>query len=141
MCGYTKTTIATVVNAGYRAIFSDWANMYLMPSSTWEQVYESEPLTNITDPAAQKLVIGAEVCKWGETTDGSVFDAKVWPRLAAAAETFWSPRDPARTAATALPRIHAFRCLLLRRGIGAAPLLTGLAPHLSPTGPGSCATQ
>ena len=25
------------------------------------------------------------VCKWGEMTDGSIFDAKIWPRLAAAA--------------------------------------------------------
>jgi hexosaminidase len=141
MCGYSKTTVADVVNAGYRAVYSNYADLYLSPGSTWEKIYESEPLTGITDPKAQKLVIGAEVCKWGETTDFSVFDAKVWPRLAAAAETFWSPYDPTRTAASALTRLHGFRCLLIGRGIGAAPLMTGLAPNLSPRGPGSCSTQ
>ena len=51
------------------------------------------------------------MCKWGELTDGSIFDAKIWPRLAAAAETFWSPRDANRTSPTALSRMEWFRCL------------------------------
>ena len=65
---------------------------------TWAKVYETEPLAGITDPREQALVLGAEVCKWGETTDASVFDEVVWPRLAAAAETWWSPFDANRTA-------------------------------------------
>ena len=56
---------------------------------TWAQVYETEPLDGITDPRQQALVLGAEVCKWGENTDASVFDAKVWPRLAVRL-----PREP-----------------------------------------------
>jgi hypothetical protein len=68
-----------VVAAGYRAIYNDWAHFYLLHLDvTWAQVYDTEPLAGITDPAQQKLVLGAELCKWGETTDGSVFDGKVW---------------------------------------------------------------
>ena len=79
---------------------------------TWKQVYETEPLANIADPGERALVLGGELCKWGESTDASVFDGKVWPRLAAAAETFWSPLDPTRTAQSAEARMEWFRCRL-----------------------------
>ena len=68
--------------------------------NTWSKIYDVEPLAGIDDPEQQKLVLGAEICKWGEMTDGSIFDAKIWPRLAAAAETFWSPRDANRCYST-----------------------------------------
>ena len=42
-----------------------------------------------------------KVCKWDEGPDASTFDRYVWPRLAAAAETFWSPFDATRTARSA----------------------------------------
>jgi hypothetical protein len=68
---------------------SDWSTFYLLHLDvSWAQVYDTEPLANITDPAQRALVLGAEVCKWGEETDASTFDGYVWPRLAAAAETF-----------------------------------------------------
>ena len=70
-------------------IDSDWSTFYLLHLDvSWAEVYETEPLANITDPAQRALVLGAEVCKWGEETDASTFDGYVWPRLAAAAETF-----------------------------------------------------
>ena len=70
MCGYSTTTIGSVVAAGYRAIFNDYANYYLGMSSgtvTWDKVYEVEPLAGIDDPEQQKLVLGAEICKWVRT--------------------------------------------------------------------------
>ena len=70
MCGYSTMTIGTVVAAGYRAIFNDYANYYLGMSSgtvTWDKVYEVEPLAGIDDPEQQKLVLGAEICKWVRT--------------------------------------------------------------------------
>lgn len=45
----------------------------------------NEPLTNITNTEQQKLVIGGEVCMWGETIDGSDIEQTIWPRAAAAA--------------------------------------------------------
>jgi hexosaminidase len=140
LCGYSTTTIGTVVAAGYRAIYNDYANYYLGMyggANTWAKIYDVEPLDGIDDPEEQKRVVGAEVCKWGESTDGSIFDAKIWPRLAAAAETFWSPRDANRTSPMVLTRMEWFRCLLLRRGIGAAPVLNKMQAT-APPNPGSC---
>jgi hypothetical protein len=45
----------------------------------------TEPLVNITDPEEQKLLIGGEVCMWGETVDASDILQTIWPRAAAAA--------------------------------------------------------
>lgn len=51
----------------------------------WDQVYTAEPLEGISDASKQKLVIGGEVCMWGETADTSNVQQTIWPRAAAAA--------------------------------------------------------
>lgn len=48
----------------------------------------NEPLTNITNPKQQELVIGGEVCMWGEHIDGSDIEQTIWPRAAAAAGNY-----------------------------------------------------
>ena len=70
----------------------------------------------------------------GETVDASDFDSTVWPRLAAIGERLWSDLDDIDAAR---PRIEAFRCLLLERGVGAAPLNNSMA-RAAPVGPGAC---
>ena len=62
------------------------------------------------------------VAMWGEQLDGSDIDKAIWPRAAAAAERLWTPFALTTDNATAAPRLAAFRCLLLSRGIGAAPM-------------------
>lgn len=77
-----------VVAAGLRCIVSNQDSWYLDHIDTsWEQFYTNEPLKNITDPQHQKLVIGGEVCMWGENIDGSNIEQTIWPRAAAAAGT------------------------------------------------------
>ena len=51
----------------------------------WQGVYSNEPLTNITDPKEQALVLGGEVCAWAEHIDASDIEQTIWPRAAAAA--------------------------------------------------------
>ena len=67
-------------------------------------------------------------------TGGADFDATVWPRLAAIGERLWSSVDDVDAAR---PRLEAFRCLLLERGVGAAPLNNSMA-RTAPVGPGAC---
>jgi hexosaminidase len=132
------------VAKGFRCIFSNQGYWYLDHLDVpWEEVYNTEPLNGIEDPSLQKLVIGGEVCMWGETADTSVVLQTIWPRAAAAAERMWSTREAVskgNITLTALPRLHYFRCLLNNRGVPAAPVDNFYARR-PPLGPGSCYAQ
>jgi len=133
-------TLAKVVAAGYKGLLSNSDVWYLDHLDvTWQQFYLNEPYQGITDPTQQALVLGGEVCMWGETVDTSDMFNTVWPRAAAAAERLWSAQGVNDTNA-ALPRLEAFRCLLNRRGVPAAPTNNANARN-APPGPGACLQQ
>jgi hexosaminidase len=50
-------------------------------------------------PEQQKLILGGEAAMWEELADAENVDAKLWPRLAAIAERFWSPASVADSTA------------------------------------------
>ncbi|WCJ38929.1 beta-hexosaminidase 3 [Euphorbia peplus] len=130
-----------VVDAGLRCIVSNQDKWYLDHlDTTWQEFYMNEPLTNITDTQKQKLVIGGEVCMWGETVDASDIEQTIWPRAAAAAERLWTPIDKlAKDPDQATGRLAHFRCLLNQRGVAAAPVAeNGRSP---PIAPASCYDQ
>ena len=86
-------------------------------------------------------VLGGETCMWGETADGSDVLQTIWPRAAAAAERQWSYDVVTNSNAPGVQeRLQAFRCLLLERGIPAAPV-TNVGARAAPAGPGSCMAQ
>ncbi|KAM4094094.1 hypothetical protein ACJW30_06G170100 [Castanea mollissima] len=132
------------VAKGFKCIFSNQGFWYLDHLDVpWNEVYTAEPLEGINDSSKQELVLGGEVCMWGETADTSDVQQTIWPRAAAAAERMWSRRDAISTGnitLTALPRLHYFRCLLNRRGVQAAPVTNKYARG-PPTGAGSCYEQ
>jgi len=101
-------------------------------------MYTTEPCEGISDKQCE-LVIGGGGEMWGESVDGSDIQQTVWPRLGAIAERLWSPRT-LRDTDVALPRLHSFRCLLVQRGVAAAPVLNDAA-RSSPPHPGSCYAQ
>lgn len=50
--------------------------------------YANEPFEMIKDEKRQSLVLGGEVCMWGEHIDASDIQQTIWPRAAAAAGTY-----------------------------------------------------
>ncbi|KAK2637538.1 hypothetical protein Ddye_032330 [Dipteronia dyeriana] len=133
-----------VVAKGFKCIYSNQGVWYLDHLDVpWDNTYAAEPLEGIDEASQQQLVIGGEVCMWGETADASNVQQTIWPRAAAAAERLWSRREAISTGnitLTALPRFHYFRCLLNRRGVQAAPV-TNFYARQPPTGAGSCYVQ
>ncbi|KAK4834906.1 hypothetical protein QYF36_002336 [Acer negundo] len=132
------------VAKGFKCIYSNQGVWYLDHLDVpWNNTYTAEPLEGIDEASQQELVIGGEVCMWGETADASNVQQTIWPRAAAAAERLWSRREAISTGnitLTALPRFHYFRCLLNRRGVQAAPVANFYARQ-PPTGAGSCYAQ
>jgi len=89
--GYKSLDYAA--RAGYGTIWS--TEYYLDHMGPAEYHYLSDPLpadSNLTAEQASHIV-GGEVCAWGEFLSPENIDSRIWPRTAAIAERFWSPRE------------------------------------------------
>ena len=148
-----RSAVAEATNAGYSALNSQgWYFDNL--DATWEEMYVNDPTQGVDSVSSQGRVLGGQGEMWGETVDSSDLEQTVWPRLAAVAEQLWSPQQVTDCAAdytvsgcadcfpldTAFPRLSAFRCLLNRRGVRAAPVRNAKARD-APPGPASCLNQ
>jgi len=136
--GSTMSVEAT--KKGYRCLWSTDGVWYLDGlGTTWETMYSQEPCTGISDELCNTLMMGGGGEQWGETVDTSDLEQTIWPRLGAIGERLWSPRnisDPDAASA----RYSAFRCLLNRRAVRAAPSKNPTA-RSAPPGPGGCYEQ
>jgi len=138
----TSTDVAKVVADGYAVIRNvdgggdSWYLDHLDVTS--EGAYRNDPCEGVDEDACDRLVLGGHGEMWGETADGSNLEQTVWPRLAAIAERLWSPRGHTEGKwGEAMPRLLDFRCLLLERGVAAAPVTNEMA-RAAPGGPGGC---
>ncbi|KAL2227610.1 UNVERIFIED_CONTAM: Beta-hexosaminidase 1 [Sesamum indicum] len=140
---YLRNDNSYMINVGWDPVFVQRLLLKVLDafSVTKVFVYYAEPLEGITDVSEQKLVLGGEVCMWGETADASNVQQTIWPRAAAAAERLWSNKESSgNPRSSVLPRLEYFRCLLTRRGVPAAPVRNFYARR-PPGGPGSCYEQ
>jgi hexosaminidase len=69
---------------GYRGILS--AGFYLDHLLSANTHYA-------VDPGDAEGVLGGEACMWSEYVSPETVDSRIWPRMAAIAERFWSPRE------------------------------------------------
>ena len=113
-----SSSLDTITQRGYRALFGDYEHWYLdcghggfldpnastvglpgavvpppyvdycTPYKNWRTVLGYDPRANLTD-AQVALLEGGEVHLWGELTGAATLDGRLWPRAAAAAEVLW----------------------------------------------------
>ena len=86
-------SLAVAAKQGNRGILS--APYYLDGMKTAERMYLDDPIpdNSTLTPDQQRLILGGEVCMWAEQITAQTVDSRVWPRTAALAERFWSPRQ------------------------------------------------
>ncbi|XP_044211728.1 beta-hexosaminidase subunit alpha isoform X1 [Thunnus albacares] len=119
-----------VTKAGLRVILaSPWYLDQPGPTHNWARFYTVWPLAFKGTEEQKKLVIGGEVCMWGEYVDATNLTPRLWPKASAAAERLWSDEKQTASVDEAFPRLQDFRCKLLRRGIQAEPLYVGHCRH------------
>ncbi|KAJ3098024.1 hypothetical protein HDU97_004357 [Phlyctochytrium planicorne] len=127
-----------ILQQGYRIVKSDSSAYYLDcgagdwleaggtswcdPYKSWQKVYKYDILKGVPEDL-KKNVLGGEVALWAEQTEAHNMDMKLWPRAAAAAESWWSFKDSTGknlSDANARLTIHADRLVSL--GIASSPL-------------------
>lgn len=129
-------TLGNAVADGYRAINSygwylDRQSPYSEAPShyafidTWLDFYNLEPTNNIT--ANVDLIVGGEVCMWGEAVDSVSIEGRTWPRAAAVGERLWSSKSVVDTV-DAKKRLIDFSCSLKRRGVHSSPIFPNYCP-------------
>jgi len=78
---------------GFFGILS--AGYYLDAMMTAGAHYAVDPLppgNDLSDAEAARI-LGGEACAWAELLTPEIIDSRLWPRTAAIAERFWSPRE------------------------------------------------
>ncbi|XP_041966187.1 beta-hexosaminidase subunit alpha isoform X2 [Alosa sapidissima] len=118
--------LSRITGAGHRVLLSaPFYINHIRYGQDWRDSYLVKPLNFSGTEEQKRLVIGGEVCMWGEYVDATNLSPRLWPRGCAAAERLWSDEEQTSSVDAAFPRLTDFRCRLLRRGIRAEPLFVG----------------
>jgi hexosaminidase len=89
-----QKSLAEAATQGYRGILS-WG-YYLDHASPALYHYGIDPLAGDAaklTPEQSQRILGGEACMWAEYVNSETVDSRIWPRAAAIAERFWSPKD------------------------------------------------
>jgi hexosaminidase len=86
-------SLATAVKKGFSGVLS--AGYYIDLSYPTSNHYRVDPVAadkNLS-PQEEARVLGGEATMWSEYVSPETIDSRIWPRAAAIAERFWSPRS------------------------------------------------
>ncbi len=94
-----QKSLADAARAGFGAILSNGYYLdYMWPAS---RHYAVDPLGKdaaALPDEAKARILGGEACMWAEWVTPETIDSRIWPRMAAIAERFWSPATVTDTA-------------------------------------------
>lgn len=89
-----QDSLAEAAKQGYSSLLANGYYLDLM----WPAArhYAVDPITGgaaALTAEEQKRILGGEACMWAEYITPETIDSRLWPRLAAIAERFWSPQE------------------------------------------------
>jgi hexosaminidase len=89
-----QASLAEAAAKGYRSVLSFGYYLdHLQPAGFH---YANDPFDGkVRDlpPDQAARILGGEACMWSEYVSAETVDSRIWPRMAAIAERFWSPRE------------------------------------------------
>jgi hexosaminidase len=86
-----QDSLADAAKRGYRGLLA--YGYYLDLVWPAARHYAVDPMSGgaaSLTPEEQRLILGGEACMWAEFITPETIDSRIWPRLAAIAERFWS---------------------------------------------------
>ncbi len=88
-----ERALAETARLGHNAILS--SPYYVDKLQSAAALYLADPLAAADDlkPEEVARILGGETCMWGEAISPENVESRIWPRAAAVAERFWSPRN------------------------------------------------
>ena len=89
--------LAEAARAGYNVLLSHGYYLNLIWPASQHYAVDPMPATANLTPEESAHVLGGEACIWAEYVSAENVDSRVWPRMAAVAERFWSPREVQNT--------------------------------------------
>jgi hexosaminidase len=89
----SRKSLANAIGKGYRTLLSSGYYLdHLLPSITHHKI---DPILNdelwLFNEQQSSQILGGEACMWAEYVSENSVDSRIWPRLLAIAERFWSP--------------------------------------------------
>ena len=89
-----QESLAGAAKQGYSGLLSYGYYLDLMwPAARHYAVDPMSGAAATLTPDEAKRVLGGEACMWAEYITPETIDSRIWPRLAAIAERFWSPQS------------------------------------------------
>ncbi len=89
-----QDSLADAAKRGYRGLLSFGYYLDLMwPASRHYAVDPMEGAAATLTAEEKSRILGGEACMWSEFVSAENIDSRIWPRLAAIAERFWSPQS------------------------------------------------
>ena len=84
-------SLISAAKNGYQTVLSN--GYYIDRMFSVEHHYNVDPIGNVElTHEQQKRILGGEATMWSELTTSLSIDSRIWPRTAAIAERFWSPK-------------------------------------------------
>lgn len=89
----SRKSLGNTINKGYRGLLSNGYYLDHLVSSTTH--YKVDPMIDddlwLYTEEQLSNVLGGEACMWTEYVSKDSVDSRIWPRVLAIAERFWSP--------------------------------------------------
>lgn len=91
--GIQPSPLVTAARQGYTTILSNGYYIDLIYSAATHYAVDPLPADTTLTAGEQARVLGGEAAMWSEWVTPETVDSRIWPRTAAIAERFWSPRE------------------------------------------------
>ncbi len=88
-----QESLAKVARQGNQGILSNGYYIDLMFPASQHYIVDPLPANTTLTADEQKRILGGEATMWSEWVSPETIDSRIWSRMPAIAERFWSPRE------------------------------------------------